>query len=202
MTRTRRNSRNWRLFLFLVFGARSEIIDIKVFRRAVLIIDPKDLACELFLERFFFAGGLEPLRTASRRFGVRAKILAGWAIAIAAGFCKIRCGRAHRRSRRPRSGRWTESAYHRPRSGSNGPGSGFSRASFVHGERPSLERLIVKFEDRLLGLLSVGEFHEGKPAFLSGLAIERNGHVREISYGGEVLTNFLFRGVVGKIPDK
>src|SRR2546425_2927138 len=102
MTRTLRNWRNWRLLLFLAFGARSEIIDIKVFGRAVLIVDPKDLACELFLERFFFAGGLEPLRTASRRFGVRAEILAGGAIAIAAGFCKVRGGRAHRRSGRPR----------------------------------------------------------------------------------------------------
>jgi hypothetical protein len=56
--------------------------------------------------------------------------------------------------------------------------------------------------DRCLCLLAVGEFNKRKATLSSGLAVERNGHIRKIPDSRKMLPDLVLRCVVGKIPDK
>jgi hypothetical protein len=78
----------------------------------------------------------------------------------------------------------------------------FFGSRFIHGERPAFERLVVELPDRFLCLRRIGEFNECKPSFSSCFPIERNGDIREVANGREVLPDFIFRSIVGKVPHK
>src|SRR5262249_31769176 len=152
----------------------SKVIDIDIVDTSILIVRAEDLAAELLLESFFATLGFEAL-AASRRLGVRTEVLPGWTVT----FGRPRIGEIGRRRSHGRPGwSWTErrakpAATCRTRSGLPG-------ASLVHSESPAFEGLIVKLADCFLGLLRVRELHKSKSTFSSSLAVEWNGHIREI----------------------
>jgi hypothetical protein len=81
-------------------------------------------------------------------------------------------------------------------------GAGFTRASFVHVQRPALQFAAVHRRHRIARLIRIRHFDEREPTGLSGFPVPHYAHFFHGAEFGKRAMQLVLGYVVGKVPYK